>query len=106
MAIIRKGDKKAEENLKVRAQKQNRNRLLASEEEKRKAGLEFAGTKSVKRNKDGKTTASKLSTKKSVRVTKSESPISGSAVTEAKIFAKNRGNVVKRDAELKKFKGK
>ena len=44
MAIIRKGDKVAEEALKKRAREQNRNKLLASDEKKRKAGLEFAGT--------------------------------------------------------------
>ena len=72
MAIIRKGDKVAEEALKKRAVEQNRNRMMASDEKKRKAGLEFAGTKRVTKKADGKTKATKLSTKKSIRTTKSE----------------------------------
>ena len=104
MAIIRKGDKVAEEALKKRAREQHRNKLLASDEKKRKAGLEFAGTKRVTKKADGTTKATKLSTKKSIRTTKSESPISGSAVTEARIFEIK--DKVKRDAALKKFKGR
>ena len=104
MAIIRKGDKVAEEALKKRAVEQNRNRMMASDEKKRKAGLEFAGTKRVTKKADGKTKATKLSIKKSIRTTKSESPVSGSAVTEARIFEIK--DKVKRDAALKKFKGR
>ena len=104
MAIIRKGDKVAEEALKKRALQQNRNRMMASDEKKRKAGLEFAGTKRVTKKADGKTKATKLSIKKNIRTTKSESPVSGSAVTEARIFEIK--DKVKRDAALKKFKGR
>jgi hypothetical protein len=104
MAIIRKGDKEAEDKLKKRAKTQSRNRLLASDEQKRKAGLEFAGTKDVTKKKDGTTKATKLSTKKSIRITKSESPVSGSAITEAKIIKMRDKN--KRDAAYKKFTGR
>jgi hypothetical protein len=105
MAIIRKGDKKAEAELRMRARQQHRNRLMASDEELRKAGLESATSKTVRKDKKtGKVTASKLSTKKSIRVTKSESPVSGSAITKAKIFQNK--NQAEKEAQFKKFNGK
>ena len=103
MAIIRKGDKKAEDKLKKRAREQSTNRLLASDERKRKAGIESATTKDVKKKKDGTTTATKLSMTKS-KITKSESPVSGSAITRAKIV--DIRDKSKRDAAYKKFTGR
>ena len=103
MAIIRKGDKEAEDKLKKRARRQSSNRLVASDERKRKAGIESATTKDVKRNKDGKTTATKLNITKS-KITKSESPVSGSAITRAKIV--DIKDKAKRDAAYKKFTGR
>ena len=103
MAIICKGDKEAEDKLKKRARRQSSNRLVASDERKRKAGIEPAVTKDVKKKKDGTTTASKLSMTKS-KITKSESPVSGSAITRAKIV--NIKDKSKRDVAYKKFTGK
>jgi hypothetical protein len=103
MAIIRKGDKEAENKLKKRARSQSIRRDAASDERKRKAGIESATTKDVWKNKNGKTTASKLSMTKS-KITKSESPVSGSAVTYAKII--NIRDNAKRNAALKKYKGR
>jgi hypothetical protein len=103
MAIIRKGDKEAEDRLKKRARRQSINRLVASDERKRKAGIESATTKDVKKKKDGTTTATKLSMTKS-KITKSESPVSGSAITRAKIV--NIRDKNKQAAAYKKFTGK
>ena len=86
MAIIRKGDKVAEAELRKRARRQNINRIVASDEKKRKAGLESTIGKTVKKTDDGKTKATKFSNKsESFRRTKSESPVSGSAITREKI---------------------
>jgi hypothetical protein len=102
MAIIRKGDKVAEEALKKRAREQSRNRLLASDETKRKAGLEGLGGKRVKKTQDGKTTATKVN--KTAKITKSSSPVSGSKVTETKLL--HISDPAKRKAALDKFRGR
>lgn len=104
MAIIRKGDKEAEDKLKKRARTQTLNRMLASDETKRKSGLESPAGKRVTKTADGKTKATKVSTKKSIRITKSESPVSGSAITKSKIYAIK--NTAKREAAVKKFTGR
>jgi hypothetical protein len=84
MAIIRKGDKKAELKLRVRAVEQSENRRKASDDRKVKAGLEFKNKSNtsitgdpskikVTKDKSGKTSAT-------YRDEPFTGPISGSAV--------------------------
>jgi hypothetical protein len=102
MAIIKRGDKVAEEALKKRAREQSRNRLISSDETKRKAGLETVAGKRIKKTQDGKTKATKVN--KNANITKSESPVSGSAITKAKISQIK--DPAKRKAALDKFNGR
>ena len=88
MAIIRKGDKKAELNLITAAVKQSNNRFKASDKAKTKAGLAFKNKNNtsvtidpskitISKNKSGKVSAS-------YGGDKFEGPISGSAVDSSK----------------------
>ena len=104
MAIIRKGDKVAEAELKKAARKQALRRMYASDETKRKAGLEFAGAKTVSKKKDGTTKATKLNLSKSNPRVQSKSPVSGSAITKAKLL-ENKNKSKKQDA-YNKFMGR
>jgi hypothetical protein len=102
--IIRKGDKVAEAELRKRARKQNISRIVASDEKKRKAGLESTIGKTVKKTDDGKTKATKFSDKsETLRRVKSESPVSGSAITKEKIA--NIKDPKERAAARAKFSG-
>ena len=88
MAIIRKGDKKAELELRKAAGKQSNNRFKASDKATTKAGLAFKNKKNtsitvdpskitVSKDKSGKVSAS-------YRGDKFEGPISGSAIESSK----------------------
>ena len=111
MAIIRKGDKKAEADLKANAKKQSGERVRASDEKKRKAGLESPLSGRVT-NKTGTPKLTKVRFKDDkndkdavdVFISRSNSPVSGSAITKAKIFKIK--DPKKRNAALKKFTGK
>jgi hypothetical protein len=105
MAIIRKGDKVAEEALRKRARSQSVNRAAASDETKRKAGLESTRGKKVKKTDDGKTKATKISSTSNVQWrTQSNSPVSGSAITKEKIS--NIKDPKEKKAAWEKFNGK
>ena len=76
MAIIRKGDKKAEKQLQAQAGEQMIARAKATPAENKKAGLVERGTITIIKDKKGKFSAErKLSSSKSVPF---EGPISGS----------------------------
>lgn len=95
MAIIRKGDKKAEAKLKERALTQSIARIKASDLRKNKAGLSYMSKDEktissdparikVKRNEDGKTTA----TVGNIIPREFEGPVSGGRIAASKTYKK------------------